>query len=351
MIEQAGRLKEELDGLGQKIASLDRKGSEYRSAARRIKVLTPIAELYGEYCRLREEADEAEEILDDKDSGELAELAREEILKLSPRMDLVRDKISGMLEELAAGGDSAGVKGVIVEIRAGTGGDEAALFAKDLFNMYFHYAEEKGWLLEVINCHESEMGGVKEIIFGLEGDRVWELMRQEGGVHRVQRIPLTESSGRIHTSTVTVAVLPETGEEEVKVEPKDLRVDTYRSSGAGGQHVNVTDSAVRLTHIPTGIVVQCQDERSQHKNRAKAMRVLHARLSELYMRKKEEETARDRSQQVKTGDRSQKIRTYNYPQNRVTDHRVNLTLHKLDSIMKGGIDHLLEALAKQDVPA
>ncbi len=344
MIQRAEDLKKELEELSRKIINISPNEKAYREAVRRISKISPAVEKYGEYLSIKKQVQEAEEILEEADDDELSSMASEELDELSGKL-LSFEKDVGSCLEVLNKPEKESVKGAIVEIRAGAGGDEAGLFAGDLFNMYFHFAEDKKWAVDVIDSHPSEMGGFKEIIFGLEGDNVWDLMRLEGGVHRVQRIPLTESSGRIHTSTVTVAVLPEAeDEEELKIDPKELRVDTYRSSGAGGQHVNVTDSAVRITHIPTGVVVQCQDERSQHKNRVKAMRVLKARLGEFARERKEKEMAQDRSRQVKTGDRSQKIRTYNFPQNRVTDHRINFSLHKLDSVIKGDMDQLFSAL-------
>ncbi len=346
MIKKAEDLKKELDELSRKIISINPGAKDYRDAARRIRRISPVAGKYDERIGIEKRLREDEEIIAETNDKELSAMAREESDELSKKLEEIDADIASLLKDLDKPEEES-VKGVIVEIRAGAGGDEASLFAGDLFNMYFHFAENKGWKLEVIDSHESEMGGFKEIVFGLEGEKVWELMRLEGGVHRVQRVPATESSGRLHTSTVTVAVLPESAEEEeIAIDPGDLRIDTYRSSGAGGQHVNVTDSAVRITHIPTGAVVQCQDERSQHKNRAKAMRVLKARLSELEREQKAKDTAHDRSRQVKGGDRSQKIRTYNFPQNRLTDHRINFSLHKLDSVLKGNMDELFEALSE-----
>jgi len=336
------KLKEEYSRLIQKIARPDASNDEdYQRSVRRVKELSPVISLLEEYSGAEEKLRQAEDILEENREDELIELAQEEVSELKVEIHRIEKELEASLSDKG----KISVTGAIVEMRAGAGGEEAALFAKDLFEMYSRYAEKKKWKLEVMSCHGSEMGGCREIIFGLEGKDVFRQMGHEGGVHRVQRIPTTESSGRIHTSTVTVAVLPEMEEVELKVNPKDLRIDLYRASGAGGQHVNVTDSAVRIVHVPTGITVQCQDERSQHKNRTKAMRILRARLSEHFRAEKELEISKERTQQVKGGDRSQKIRTYNFPQNRMTDHRINLSLHKLESIMKGELDEMFSALA------
>ena len=239
-------------------------------------------------------------------------------------------------------------RNVIVEIRAGAGGEEASLFAAVLFRMYMRYAERKGWTTEMLSSSETGLGGFKEVIFRIEGEGAYSLLKYESGVHRVQRVPVTEASGRIHTSTATVAVLPEAEEVDVHINPDDLRIDTFRASGAGGQYVNMTDSAVRITHLPTGIVVTCQDERSQLKNRVKAMQLLRAKLYEMELKKQEDELAAERKGQIGTAERSERIRTYNYPQNRVTDHRIGLTLYKLDQILDGDLDELIEALVMAD---
>jgi peptide chain release factor 1 len=239
-------------------------------------------------------------------------------------------------------------RNVIVEIRAGAGGEEASLFAAVLFRMYMRYAERKGWTTEMLSSSETGLGGFKEVVFRIEGEGAYSLLKYESGVHRVQRVPVTEASGRIHTSTATVAVLPEAEEVDVHIDPDDLKIDTFRASGAGGQYVNMTDSAVRITHLPTGIVVTCQDERSQLKNRVKAMQLLRAKLYEMELKKQEDELAAERKGQIGTAERSERIRTYNYPQNRVTDHRIGLTLYKLDQILDGDLDELIEALVMAD---
>ncbi len=271
---------------------------------------------------------------------ELEALAKEELEELKNKFQTSEEKI----RELLIPQDPNDHKNAIVEIRAGTGGEEAALFAADLFRMYSYYAEKKGWQIQVLSANETELGGYKEIVFLLTGDDVYGHMRFESGVHRVQRIPVTESNGRIHTSAVTVAVLPEAEDIDIDIDEKDLRIDVYRSTGHGGQSVNTTDSAVRITHIPTGIVVTCQDEKSQIKNKAKALKVLRSRLLDAEISRQEQEIARSRKAQVGTGDRSAKIRTYNFPQSRVTDHRINLTSYDLESFMNGEIDDFIQAL-------
>ena len=283
---------------------------------------------------------EAEAMAREEGDPELRALAEEERATLEAK----RATLEASLNDLLAPRDPLADKSVIMEVRAGTGGDEAALFVADLFRMYSRYADGRGWRIEVMSSSETELGGFKEIVFSVNGESVYERLRWESGVHRVQRVPSTENSGRIHTSAVTVAVLPEMEETEIEIRQDDLRIDVMRAGGPGGQCVNTTDSAVRITHLPTGLVVHCQDEKSQIKNKAKAMRILRARLFELEESKRAAERAAERKSQVGTGDRSERIRTYNFPQNRLTDHRIDLTLYKLDLVMEGDIDELLDAL-------
>ena len=300
-----------------------------------------------EYERITRGVEEAQEILHSSDDKELVDLARAELESLRQSQETAEAE----LKEMLLPRDPSDEKNTIVEIRAGTGGDEAALFAADLYRMYSKYSEDRGWKTDVLGSSPTGVGGFKEVIFLVEGKGAYSRLKYESGVHRVQRIPVTESSGRIHTSAVTVAILPEANEVDVEIKPEELRLDVFRSSGPGGQSVNTTDSAVRVTHLPTGIVVQCQDEKSQHKNRAKALKVLRSRLFEKAKLDQDEERAKDRKQQVGTGDRSEKIRTYNYPQARVTDHRVGLTLHKLEGILNGDLDQIIDALAAHDTEA
>ncbi len=299
-----------------------------------------IVDSYALYKKTVSQLEEAKELAASESDPELKEMAKEEIKELEE----AKENQIKELRTLLIPKDPLDLKNIIMEIRAGTGGDEAALFAADLFRMYSKYAELKKWKIEIMSSHESGLGGFKEIVFSVSGKNVYENMKFESGVHRVQRIPETESGGRIHTSAVTVAVLPEAEETDIQINPEDLKIDVYRSSGPGGQCVNTTDSAVRMTHIPTGLVVICQDEKSQIKNRAKALRVLRSRLYEMEEAKKQKERSEARKNQVGSGDRSERIRTYNFPQNRLTDHRINLTLYKLDLIINGELDELLDAL-------
>jgi peptide chain release factor 1 len=318
--------------------------AKYREYAKVHARIMPLAEKIKEYREVEKSLQEAQGMLKEEKDQEMLEFLRSEIETLKERQRALEQEI----KELLIVKDPNDEKDIIVEIRAGAGGEEASLFAADLFRMYTRYAESKGWSTQVLSSSPSDMGGFKEIIFEVRGEGAYSRLKYESGVHRVQRIPVTESGGRIHTSTATVAVLPEADEIEVKINPKEIRVDIFRSSGPGGQSVNTTDSAVRITHLPTGIVVSCQEERSQLQNRERAMRILRARLYERLVTEQREELAEARRLQVGTGDRSERIRTYNFPQNRVTDHRISLTLHNLSSILEGELDQLIDALAEAD---
>jgi peptide chain release factor 1 len=308
-----------------------------------VKKLIAIA---SDFLGLLETIEESKMLLADPDSDEeLCEMAKMELVEAEEKLDAAERAV--MIALIPP--DPNDSKNVIIEIRAGTGGDEAALFVGDLYRMYSRYAETAGWRLSVMDASDSESGGYKEIVFSLEGEDVYKKMKYESGTHRVQRVPATETKGRVHTSAATVAVLAEAEEVDIEVKTCDLKVDTYRASGAGGQHVNTTDSAVRITHIPTGVIVQCQDERSQHKNRDKCMRMLRAKLLDHVQQEQADKQADARKLQVGSGDRSEKIRTYNYPQNRLTDHRINLTLYKLDRVMEGVLDECLDALFEYDL--
>lgn len=302
-----------------------------------------LEQVVGEYEKLNEINNEIENsrlLMEESEEKEIVELAKHELHELKKK----REKVINQIKILLIPKNPLDQKNIIMEIRAGTGGEEAALFVADLYRMYAKYTESKNWNIEVLSSNGTGIGGFKEIIFSIAGKHVYENLGYESGVHRVQRVPVTESGGRIHTSAVTVAVLPEAEETEIKINPDDIRIDVFRSSGPGGQSVNTTDSAVRITHFETGLVVSCQDEKSQHKNKAKALRVLRARLYELEEQKKQAERAKNRKNQVGSGDRSERIRTYNFPQNRVTDHRINLTLYKLDLVLLGELDEIIDAL-------
>ena len=308
------------------------------------KELTPIIETFREYERQSQTAAEARELLDGKLDDDFRELVKAEFDEAKEKMTQLEEQLKIQLLP----SDPNDSKNVIVEIRGGAGGDEAALFAQSLYRMYSMYSERQRWKTEVVNVNETELGGIKEISFVIEGEGAYSRLKFESGVHRVQRVPDTEASGRIHTSTVTVAVLPEMEEVELEINPSELQIDTFRSSGAGGQHVNKTESAIRITHLPSGIVVECQDERSQYKNRDRAMKILRAKLYEIEQEKQNAEIAAQRKSQVGTGSRNERIRTYNFPQGRVTDHRIGLTLYKIDAIMDGDLDELIDALVTAD---
>jgi len=313
---------------------------EYSKIAKERSDLEEVVSCYREWKKVEQEIEENRGLLDDENDEGIRELAKEELAVLRGR----KEQLENRLKFLILPKDPNDRKNVILEIRAGAGGEEASLFVASLFRMYSRYAESQGWRVEIMNSNPTGLGGFKEIIALIEGKGVYSRMKFEGGVHRVQRVPVTEGSGRIHTSTVTVAVLPEADEVEVHIDPKDLKVDVFRASGPGGQSVNTTDSAVRMTHLPTGLVVSCQDEKSQHKNRAKALKILMARVLEKKQEEQRSEIAATRRTMVGSGDRSERIRTYNFPQGRVTDHRINFTLHKLDRVMDGEIDELVQAL-------
>jgi len=341
MFDKLLAVEQRYDEILQRLGSveLQNDSTEYRKQAKALAEIEPLVEKFREYKAIDRDVAQTEDLAASGDT-DMRELAHEELKGLLAR----RDSLLAELKVLLVPKDPNDERNVVLEIRAGTGGDEAALFAAELFRMYSKYAERQGWRLEVMSSSDTGVGGLKEVIATIEGRGVYSRLKYESGVHRVQRVPATEASGRIHTSTATVAVLPEAEDVDIQINEKDLRIDTFCSSGPGGQSVNTTYSAVRLTHIPTGVVVSQQDEKSQIKNRAKAMKVLRSRLYEMELRKQQEAIAKDRRSQVGTGERSEKIRTYNFPQSRITDHRINFTTHQLDEVLNGGLSELLDAV-------
>ncbi len=320
---------------------------EYRKLMKEHTDLQEIVDKYREYKKFNQNISDAKEMLDDKPDKEMRELIEMELEESKENLEKAKNELRILLMPKDPNDD----KNVIVEIRGGAGGDEAALFAGVLYRIYTRYAERTGWKTEILDSNPTEIGGFKEVVFSIEGKGAYSKLKFESGVHRVQRVPTTESSGRIHTSTVTVAVLPEVEDVDVEINQSDLRIDTYRASGAGGQHINKTDSAIRITHAPSGLVVTCQDQRSQHKNKEKAMKILRSKLYEMAQEEQSSSYAQSRKVQVGTGDRSERIRTYNYPQRRVTDHRIGLTLYKIDEILDGDINELIDALITSDQAA
>ncbi len=346
MLEKLGFIEKKYQELNERMMDPDlvKDLDEYQSVMKEHSDIEPIVFKYREYTNILEELDDAKELLHDKLEDDMRDMVREELKGLEEALENVEEDLRVLLIPK----DPNDHKNVIVEIRAGAGGDEAALFSGVLFRMYSRYAERNNWKVEIMSSSEIGIGGFKEIIFMIKGKGVYSRLKYESGVHRVQRVPETESSGRIHTSTATVAVLPEAEDVDIQIEDKDLKVDTYRASGAGGQHVNTTDSAIRITHLPTGIVVSCQDEKSQTKNKAQAMKIIKTRVYDKVLSDQQAEIAQDRKVQVGTGDRSERIRTYNYPQGRITDHRINTTVHRFSDFLDGELDELIDALITTD---
>ena len=347
MLDKLAQVEQRFEEINEKLCQPDVVSDMelYKKYMQEMKHLTPVVEKFREHKKALADIEGAQEMVDDSSlEAELREMAAEELEAAKEQAEITQQELKVLLLPRDPNDD----KNVIVEIRGGAGGDEASLFANSLYRMYSMYAQTMGWGSEILSANETEVGGFKEISFMISGEGAFSRFKFESGVHRVQRVPETESQGRIHTSTVTVAVLPEAEEVDIQINPADLQVDTFRSSGAGGQHINKTESAIRITHLPTGTVVECQDERSQHKNRDKAMRILRSRILEAEREKQANEIAGERRSQVGTGDRSERIRTYNYPQGRLTDHRIGLTLYKLEAILNGSLDELIDALITAD---
>lgn len=346
MFDKLDFILEKYEELSKKVSDPDviAKQKEWQKLMKEMSDLEPIVKEYTAYKKAKEDLEEAKEILDMEDDEELCEMAREELKANEAAIEEYTENLKILLLPKDPNDD----KNVILEIRAGTGGDEAALFGSDLLRMYLRYAERMRWKTELIESNETEIGGVKEVVMLVKGKGAYSRLKYESGVHRVQRVPETESGGRVHTSAASVAVMPEVDDVEVNLDPNDVRVDVYRASGNGGQCVNTTDSAVRLTHMPTGLVVTCQDEKSQIKNKEKAFKVLKSRLFDLMQQEQNDKIAAERKSQIGSGDRSERIRTYNFPQSRITDHRINLTLYKLDSFLDGDLDEVIDALITED---
>ena len=347
MLEKLKEVEMKYEKLNERLCDGDISSNieEYKKIMQELKTITPVVEKYREYKKIESDVSEAKSLLDGGGlDPDFKEMVKEEFEESTEKLEKCNEELKILLLPKDPNDD----KNVIVEIRGGAGGEEASLFAGVLYRMYSMYAESKGWKTEVVSSNPTELGGFKEISFMIEGEGAYSRLKFESGVHRVQRVPETESQGRIQTSTATVAVLPEAGEVEIDINPTDLQIDTFRSSGAGGQHINKTESAIRITHLPTGLVVECQDERSQYKNKDKAMKVLRSRLLEAEREKQQSAIAGERKPQVGTGDRSERIRTYNFPQGRVSDHRINLTLYKIESIVNGDMDEIIDALITAD---
>ncbi len=346
MLDKLEKIEKRYKEIEQKLSDPEvvQKQSLYRDLAKEEADLAPIIQKTREYRKLLSDINGARQVLKEESDDELVEMAELEVEELSEKREALEEELRFLLIPK----DPQDARNAIVEIRAGTGGDEAGLFAGDLFRMYQHYAEQNSWKIDVMSSNPQGIGGFREIIFNVTGKDVYGTMKYEAGVHRVQRVPETETSGRIHTSAASVAVLPEAEDIDVAIDPNELRIDVYRSSGPGGQSVNTTDSAVRITHIPTGLVVTCQDEKSQHKNRAKALKVLRARLYEKALEEEQAKLTAERRSMVSTGDRSAKIRTYNYPQGRVTDHRINMTVYRLEEVLQGDLSEFTEQLKMAD---